>query len=553
MTLAVCASIILSGCATLYLHSPQEEKAASELKAGLDAAKTAHLAAIDRHRAWLDDAIAKERLLVARRELSRRDQLVTAILDGPNSPALLRDAIDRRFRELAAVPLARLDARKLANASSDLADARQDLGEALTRRDQQTRLAGFEAPYCNDRGQKLDKNIPADDELDYICGTTIPRYAGEVDDAYSRAGPVGAALLGDDRAAGSLGTRSDMRLAIVEAADLRTASAAQKALSAAAQKQLKALTALYACERKRDAAPGPSARIAAAAKEIADFSRFLAELDEAKLESAAAQPAAAPAAAAPDQCAQPGRIDTAGGLIAEARNSTPALTVADIRKALIGLRELKIASTLLAGIQEKAQTFRASKLAEALDGLADPTPGAQKTPAATIAAASARLLDNLDRLEAATSGELPDVSGVLVRIAAARMRADTARIEAERLNKLTDFAGLRVAALGVEALGLAAASLTLERGRANAFERSLLRYSNAWSLGRMPTAVMTADMKNAAYASWIQRERAVVDAAYGVLQPVTAELETYGAGGFTAADITRYLQVVGLGAIAGTN
>jgi hypothetical protein len=595
------ASLLLSTAALcepvqaqrVYFHSAAEEKASNQVKDGIDAAKKAHLEAIDAHKTALVAAVEKERQLIARRELAARDAMITEILeqqdDVPfdrNIPAeeldKLKKMADNRDAELKAEIYGRLNKvlglnEKETDLFLDKSPARLRFfanqknsynREVLTLIDSRDRLqkafeaAGGRGQACDNRGTLNSVAPVAPDErsgdileaINSQCSSISQAVANDAS-AIARLEPEAQALLSDDLTV--IGrTRGELARASRESVNLSTLVEAQDRLSKAAKDHLAALEKFHRCEQARAKEPGGSERVQKAAKQIEDFTAWLANLDGKQLLDelpGAAAPAPAPrGAAAADSCkttvggkeetaAKPTKIASTADLAAYAG------ITADLQSAAKVAGPLDPARSITAAIREGAEEFKASQLSEIVAAFARPDDPAQ-TDKAKAAAAMLRIIDNLGKLQQIKNGELPDTSAVLVRLAGARMKAATAALEAERLRNVRDLMQLKVAALREEALNLVDAAQLLRTK--DGFDRALMKYSDGWSRGRMPARVIDTEIKNMDYLTWADRERITVEASYAVLEPAAQELQTYGSGGIKAGDIAGYLRTLGIGAIA---
>jgi hypothetical protein len=185
-----------------------------------------------------------------------------------------------------------------------------------------------------------------------------------------------------------------------------------------------------------------------------------------------------------------------------------------------------------------------------LTGLATSNAKDQATPEGKIAAATLRIIGNVETIGEAKSGRLPDLSGVLVALADVRMRQEISKIESDRLDDLINFANRQINALRDQAIYLAEARNAMEQQSATSFSSALLFYLSSWNKGHIPQSVIADAMVTSRYLPWLARERAVVSAGYAMLAPAASELNAYVKGGLTPATFAQYLQVLGLGAIA---
>jgi hypothetical protein len=223
---------------------------------------------------------------------------------------------------------------------------------------------------------------------------------------------------------------------------------------------------------------------------------------------------------------------------------------ADILAILSELGKYSPGDALLALVRQTALDVQGSALGEALTGLAAAPGDKPDSKTARNAMAALRVFGALDQLYRASNGRLPDTSGVLVALVDVRMRQATAKIEADRLDALDRLNKLRLNALRQQAVLLVDARNQLDGKGDGALIGALRRYSDSVNRGAIPAIVAENDMTKGRYLPWADRERVVVDAAYGVLSPAAAQLQAYGKGGIKPETVAQFLQAIGLGGIA---
>lgn len=573
----IALGVALAGAAQaqlIYPHSPSEERTTTAISEGLAKAKASHLGAIDRHRTFLTEALGRQRRLLAQRELAQRDAMVAEILanrDPRATPqAQLDREIDGRLASITGLSGNALDrfvasGQLLAGRNADIDRARAnraDYAGRLARAIRAYEAAGGAGTYCEANGDPPPASTTPDvavNEFSVIatlCGR-MRAQSRDIGQAGNGLEPDAVALLGLPVPAGQTLPPSEIGSALEESAGLARLLQQQTALAAAAKAHLKTLEEYYQCEVRREAEPGAADRIRAVAGQVRDFIKLVSDMDDEALARQLAGPdedeAAADEPASPtcrDEHGashdRPAKVDSAADLA-----ETAHIGRAEIAAALAATRSLEPGRSLLAAIQEEAQDFRASKLSDLLDVVAGDVAGDAPDAGSRgqrAAVSGVSLIEHVEQLERARAGTLPDTAGVLVRLAGARMRSASARIEADRLQQLKRLADLRVAALRREVLDLAAAR-RLAASPAN-FQRALIRYSDSWAQGRMPQQIIAHDMRGVRYLAWLDRERVAVEAGYGVLEPAVAQLQAYGAGGFHAEVIAQILSSIGLGAAA---
>jgi hypothetical protein len=540
----------------IYPHSPAEENAANQAKEGLDAAKKVHLEAIDAQKKYLEEAVKREIALATERDLALRDSALLHALDARNGSAAagvsdLSGSIRNRLSTLTGQP--RTEALKhltYFRINNRLArDARNRIEGNLLRLKRQSRLfeaAGGEAEYCDETGQgasyagtdtRLDAMFTAIRET---CALIAADHADVKKYQDEAPAPFIAVLLGDVSRAEQM-SGSEIGWALGQEAAFSTLSSAQRQISERAAKHLKELKKYHACEVAEAAAVGEGGTaggVEAAARSVQTFVDWLSARDTAAPSTLAEPPA--PEKEGDSECAAPAPPE--GGLLSE-RNR------AMLDRALLVADDFGPLRTLTAAAEVEAQKFQSGLLGEIVAVLADPAADTSKRAEAAAAASLMRLANHADRLKAARAGKTPDLSGVLVRLAAADLQHRTAQLEKSRLERLRQLSSARTAALVREVEVLSGAAADLE-GAAPDFDEALLEYSDSWTVGRIPATALHYQMLGTSYSTWVDRERAVVEAAYAALEPGVAELQTYGSGGLKPSDVAGYLQVLGLGAIA---
>jgi hypothetical protein len=548
----------------IYPHSAAEEKAANAVKEGLEASKKAHLEAIDKHQAYLEEAMKHERQLVTERELARRDRVLMELLDmyerdKTKGLAQLNEEVLLRVQALTGVApqgqtipgLKYLDLR--AQMAAGARDRLERVRARLKREITLFEAAGGQGTYCGPDGRGLPA-APAkqasNPEFYSAIGVTCNRIRREVQrlsGIHSQADRPIAALLGDASSVDALPSLSPLRVALEDLAGTRTLLDTQQALAKAAAGRVKQLQALHRCEVERAAGgAGNAAAVTDAADSLNEFLSWLADWKAGATATLESPPEAKGEEGSP--CANEAPRWAGGGLLTRA-----GINRQDLDAALKATQEFDPLRAVVAGAQEEIHEFKAARLGEVLQALADPSVEAHDSAEAAIAASLLRLYGHAERLRGARASQSGGgVSGVLVQLAAAQMRQATARIEAQRLERLSALATMRVGAL-IEEAGMLREANRFATTDPRSFDRALLEFSNAWTVGRIPATALKNEMINSAYIAWAARERAVVEAAYGALEPAASQLQTYGAGGIKAGEIAGYLQTLGLGAIAWGN
>jgi hypothetical protein len=225
------------------------------------------------------------------------------------------------------------------------------------------------------------------------------------------------------------------------------------------------------------------------------------------------------------------------------------LTLPNVKDLLKGVQGFGPGRSFIAAAQEEVQNLRGSLLGDLLVGLAEPNLNDTEKREATIVSQFVRILQAGQNFR---TERMPNVSGVLIDIAAARLRSETARVEAERLKELSRLAGLRVRALSRELVLLHRADALMatspgDDSRLARMDAALRLYSESWTKYRAPQTTITLDETNLGYSTWSARERATIEASYALLEPALNELHEYGQGGITAGNVASLLSTLGIG------
>lgn len=578
---AVASGWVATAHAQFYLHSPSEEAAATAAVEGLKSARVAHVAAIDDHKTYLATALQAERNAVMEREIALRDARLTVLI-GEGAPdgasGVLGDSIAQDLDRVAGVgtaDLAALGTLKLDFTSRQLERLRIRKEELAASRDSNIRLfelGGGAGEYCDDAGQgviqetKPSRNGGAFALIRLRCGNlrqTVAQINNTVAVGVFPAGSsasrplraVAQALLTNELG-NDLPQQSELAKALRQQRDMNNLSQAHKALTAELNKQLRALERYHACEQKRVMQPTGTQALSSLADDAHDFAEWLAKLDEQTLvmeladeaEVEAPQEESLTCEDGAQIIAKPPLPSSTKELAAQAKktnaDAAQYLTAANLRAALVAARELGVAGGFAAALQAEAQEFQSGKLHEVLAAIADPSPDAATTERAKITATLTRLLGRLEGISATLSGNVPDTSAVLVELAAAQLKLTNAKLETERLARVQRLANLRVEALR-------RLTFALLRARQAKDVAAVRAYADSWNEGRIPLAAIENDEISSRYTTWLERERAAIEAGYAVLEPAAAETLTYAKGGVTAADVAGYVQAATLLVIAG--
>lgn len=576
------ASAAAPAPAQVYLHNEGDAKAVSNAKAGIQSSKAAFFAMFDANLETLAKLTEAERTAAFNASLARRDQQLASVLDKRRDPKQAADQLEKFIKrrqadiagpqwEPAGAPIGSIDAWR-----RKLEENRDALAEHVHDRDGQMALyrenGGKQGVACNDEG-KEGKAPPADTPLaarQYLAAAqascaAIANVAADIQRDLDRLPAPLAVGFGDSKRVSELGP-GQLQAAARQQKQLRELVKAQKALSSTAGTHLKQLEKYLKCEQRRAGSPGADERIREATKEFQDFVEWVGKLDEnsganlAGPDTSAAAPEAEPVprvctieagsgtGSASETVQKPKAIKSPEDLADRAKKEQNATLPGwdDIKKLVADAASFHPTRSLAASLQEETQRFREGLLGEVLAGLASDVNDPQRWEA-TVASNLVKAVGHFHDIQ---PDRLPRTSAVLIDVAAARLKAATARVEADRLDQLAALADLKVKALGRELLQLQQARQSLKKADQGGLDRATRIYATSWTQSRAAQPVIEVDMMNLDYFAWARRERATVEATYAMLEPALGELEEYGAGGLRPADFARILNTAGLGALA---
>lgn len=561
---AACSLLPTTAIGQVYLHSAREAKTTEALSVSLEAARNAQSAAFDQHEAELAQAITAERTALVSRELALRDRLLTDYLAEPRGRGAvrLRAAITQR---LAFIVGSTFDHVPSGRADGLYDQERQTIAGTRSEHDADRsrvlRLAALDkAKGGSGAACSTDGTIPTGAALgepvraacldvlrDYQilvssidCGSsngerTERALATRIFDACwdpREAPPHTAPLVKNADLSpavkkqplqGLLGT------VLVQAQSIDEAIANQALVRNQVSKALADLESHLACEQTKAAAPDATVKISAAAARIDALITAVETLDAALPPSI--PPLAAVVPCRSDEEPPTSETEDLGTIVSRLRGLVGAISV------------FSSGRSIAAAARAEAQDFRASRLNDVLQAIATPADAAD-THVGIVAAALARSAAPLETIAKSHAGKLPDTSGVLVAIAAARMKAAVAQLEADRLMRLAALAKLRIAAIAEEALLLRQGADAIGEGLPS--ERVALLFSDSVSRGTVPRYVSGREMSTIDYEVWSRRERAAAEAGYAILAPAAAQLSAYGAGGVKPEAIAGLLSILGL-------
>jgi hypothetical protein len=565
----------------VYIHNQGDAAAVTKAREGLTESRNAFLAAFDENNRTLAELMASERMAAFNSQLARRDYELASVLDLVSVRNNIRDTsaavrelarlVDERQRVIVATPppWSHDQAATLHSRLRFAAAQRRRLIDAIAQRDnsmaEYRQLGGRRGRPCDDDG--TGAIAPPQDTPPEAMGRfrnaqgfceSIIRHRQAERAAFADLTPALAAGIGATPDPATL-PPGELRGAVAERQNVAELVKTQDRLAKSAREYLERSERYLTCLQRQANEPGLQAQVNEAAKRLGDFLKWLQEdLDKelaGQTTPAAATPAVnlqpctppdGPTIAPPPAVASVEQLDQAVAEPGAGPAGSDRLRLADIQRLIQGASRFEPTRSIVAGAQEEVQEFRESLAGRILAGLASPDLNDPEQREATIASNVLRILQAAQSLQ---MDRRPNVSGVLIDVAAARLRSETARIEGERLRHASTLAGLRVAALSQELLLLARAQAELARPDQDRLLRALRLYGRSWTDFRAPQTVLDLDVVNLEYAAWANRERATAEATFAMLEPALNELNEYGQGGVTPGDIARILNTVGIVAL----
>ena len=552
--------------AQLYMHSPQEETATTQLSAALAAARKGHAEALDRHDANLEAGFKASIDAVVGARLAARDLVLARYVNG--DPAPLKATIKTRLNSVGgAIAPAATTPPAGGPTPSPGAVRRNVLVLDQSRADARLLATAAETgtPKCDDDGLFKEGSALSTPLLESACDDVrsarmrlaelVPCENATITEwkLLLLAGPTNLCWHGNQPAPRDPRVEADARIGTVagladlgmdDVATLRAAITSQETAQAEVEAVLTQLD--RALENARRApGTGLSADIRST---LCQFDRLVSGLQRIGLPEGTPSSANAcdDKAVVKDEQDKDAPIVSADAALARIKAAADTATRFDAGRAI------------LAGARATAEQFRSEHLgglltAVAGTNLADLHAAAMKTDGPMpskgqiLAVALVELATPIETLVRYRDGTLPDTDGVLVALAEAQMRQKLAKIEAGRLTSLLALAEQGMAARATEA------ELLIEAEKAVAgrkTDRGAAAYAASVSQGRVPGDVIEQQRNHVEYRVWAARERAAADATFAIVSPAIDQLQVYGSGGIKPEMVSGILNLIGLGAIA---
>lgn len=559
--------------AQLYMHSPREETATTQLAAALVDARNGHSEALDRHDANLEAGFkAGADALVAAR-LAARDLVLARYVNGDAAP--LKAEIDVRLSSLGGAIVAPVRGPAPAVKPPSLNAIRRDilvLGQQRASASFVATAAAADTPRCDANGvftsgaavstpvienacdrvrtarETLALRVPCENVA--ITEWRLLLIAGPTDLCWKASAPSPNAprVEADPRIETVAGLGG---LGMDAVATLRVAIAEQEAAQAEVRKVGEQLsTALKNARNKPATGLTDDVR-----NSLCAFDHLVQGLQRIRLREP--KVASTTVTGTTNKHCTASTIVNADAVVATIKAIAESATAFDADRAI------------LASARATAEQFRSEQLGGLLTAVAGTSlaelQAAAKKPGGPapsrgeiLAVALVELASPIETLVGYGKGTLPDTDGVLVALAEAQMRQKLAEIEAGRLASLLALAEQGVMARAAEA-GLlleaqkALAACTAAGTALHTCKGAAVAYAASVSQGRVPGDVVEQQRNHVEYRVWAARERAAADATFAILSPAVDQLQVYGSGGITPEAVSGILNLIGLGAIARSN
>jgi len=565
-------------------------------RTGFNEARTNHEALLADQRAFLTQAADNERALIVDIQIKNRDQLLIDMLNG-NWSVILKDDVTRRSEKLLGKPTI-IDESDRAfeafnNAQDVLADLQRDvdwssqnvrrsierleqLGDKVTQHCLEKGAPEVEARLAEPTSEKSRNAL-------FVLKSACRAYDRELKDLNKKRAAVATNVSGvfvpfklddwpvcDDTEKTKNCAGGEIYKTATELAPFDDLMAMQALLAWSTKQTLAELQLNYQCAlQEKLPAEAFEANVAAAAGLVRDFVGLLSAIENDP--ESAGDPEKAnettPAGAAmvrDDANVAATAPPAATGLVAGAcgdRNPPKFPTLSDflegsglepdeIGEVFGRLARLNASEAFAASVRKALAEYKLSEAATILDALADHEAGSTiEADDAKVRAAlySTRLIGLFQQLAAAEAGTLPDRSAILVDIAFQEYVSGQADIELQRLQSLRDLKALELEAMisEVRLLNLAERERKQEQRT-----KAIRRYANSWKNGRIQQSLFDTERRFVDRFARQDHEEQAVGTMYAMIDPALNELQVYASGGVSAELIARYLNLVGVGAIA---
>jgi hypothetical protein len=564
----------------IYLHNERDAAAISKARDSLTDSRTKFVAAFEDNSRVLAELMANERRAAFASQLAMRDYELADVVHRsagrlPKGERSARDTLTGYVagrRQAVADGYKALPAKqaeRLHHILRAVAEERDDIYRAIAQRDafmtQFRQQGGTRGRPCGDDGTGAipppadtpDKAMALFRIASGHCEVIVQRL--QTVKTFYRNLPVPLTLAFGAAPDPSTLPKGELREAATEQRTVAQLVKTQEQLAKSAREYLERSEKYLACVQKQASSPGVQAQINGAAKRLADFLKWLDEDLDKELDGEKAPESADPkeelkpcthpdgaSIEAPPPVSSVDELDASTAPADAGDTTADRLRLDDVKLLVKAGSNFEPTRAIVAAVQEEVQDFREGVAGKILTGLVSPDLNDPKQREATIASNVLRILQAAQNLQ---PERRPNVSGILIDIAAARLRSETARIEAERLKQVAQLTDMKVLALAQELVLLARAEAELSRTDDASLDKALRQYGQSWTEFRAPQTVIKVDLENLEYTSWSNRERATAEATFAMLEPALNELNEYGQGGLTSGDIARILSTIGIGAL----
>lgn len=546
-------ALAVSGCSSLglnnalYLHSDTEEKLTADAVTALEMGRTEHLKMIDDQAALLTTSSARIQQYVFDAEIAQRDAFLAVFLDKLDlngGGATLTAAQQRETNDALLIEIEER-VHQLLGVNYNKDDLPQLVIESMFAKDKAQALKNQRVSY--ERSLDAFSKLPNAIVKNRTCNLmTMPELDGtnllteevfkscrlvqgllrEVEP--SERHPVFFSVISDSATGGALEVLN---------AEINHLEAAIKLRDEIVEEVNKAL--IKAQQELKDAANDQSAAEAAETK-LKNVACALSKLAAGKLASTEAPPTDPEAE---ETCGQQSFNDVAD-LIADGDLGLDT----DKEKVL----NSKLKPLLQAAFRARKAEATEASLVDLFDEIAAIDPEGEIEQNGELASriqATVRAFGILS--DFTNAGKTPGANALAITAAGQAFVAQSARADAAQLKEQSRLLKLKQTAMSNEVVQLAFSYTAIEDQDAI---RALRHYTESWNQGRIQQRLISYLEFDQERSTWLSRERLATEARYAVLKPALDELAVFGAGGIEPELIARYLELIGISAIAvGTN
>lgn len=229
------------------------------------------------------------------------------------------------------------------------------------------------------------------------------------------------------------------------------------------------------------------------------------------------------------------------------------LKLAPGQKSILGSDSAKLVQAAFRAARAEAAE---SSLVSLFDEVASINPGGEIEQDGTLASRVQSITRGFGLLlEFKNASSTLGANALAITAAGQAFIAQSARAESAQLTEKLRLLRLKRIAMSNEVAQLAFAYAAIQEDKEDKDAiRALRHYTESWNQGRIQQRLISYLELDLVRSSWLSRERLGTEARYAVLKPALDELAVFGAGGIEPELIARYLELIGISAIAvGTN